>query len=155
MNPVTSAAIDARTARLIAEIADLRAFISYIADFLDVWSYTDEELAHATPGTAEHLAFRIKAAVRNGEQQQQGEISPFPVDPERWRDVLDTALEHGAHAWGALMHAGLAHVADAERQMWPPQCTDEAGSAAYHVAALIDYVFTVYNGICLVHPESE
>ncbi len=82
-------------------------------------------------------------------------MSNLPVTPERWRDVLDTALEHGSHAWHALQKAGLAHVQDLERQTWPPQCTDEPGSAAYHMAAMIHYVFEVYSGIFSMYPDDD
>ena len=77
----------------------------------------------------------------------------LPTTPERWRDILDTALEHGSHAWAALDKAGLAHVRDKEHQTWPPQCTDDAGSAPYHMTAMIRYVFEVYSGIFSLYPD--
>ena len=82
-------------------------------------------------------------------------MSDLPITPERWRDVLDTALEHGSHAWHALQKAGLAHVQDVDRQTWPPQCTDEVGSTPYHMAAMIRYVFEVYSGIFSMYPDDE
>jgi hypothetical protein len=82
-------------------------------------------------------------------------MSNLPLTPERWRDVLDTGLEHASHAWHALQKADLAHVKDLDHPTWPPQCTDETGSAAYHLAALISYVFEVYCGIAEVYPEDE
>ena len=82
-------------------------------------------------------------------------MADLPITPERWRDILDTALEHGSHAWNALRKAGLAHVRDEERQTWPPQCTDEAGSAAYHMAAVIEYTFEVYSGIFSLYPDDD
>jgi len=68
MNARELALIDARTARLIAEIADLRGLLRDVADYTDAWGYTDEELAQAAPGTLEHLLGRVLAAVRSGEQ---------------------------------------------------------------------------------------
>lgn len=82
-------------------------------------------------------------------------MSDLPVTPELWRDILDTALEHSSHAWHALRKSGLAHVKDVEKQMWPPQCTDEAGSAPYHLAAMISYVFEVYSGISSLYPDDD
>ena len=82
-------------------------------------------------------------------------MSDLPITPKRWRDVLDTALEHGSHAWHALQKAGLAHVQDVDRQTWPPQCTDEVGSTPYHMAAMIRYVFEVYSGIFSMYPDDE
>ena len=79
-------------------------------------------------------------------------MSDLPVTPEGWRDTLDTALEHASHAWGALRKQGAK---EKEPDMWPPKSLDEVGSAAYHVAALIDYVFEVYQGIAKVYPEQE
>ena len=68
MNARELALIDARTARLIAEIADLRGLLRDVADYTDAWGYTDEELAQAAPGTLEHLLGMVLAAVRSGEQ---------------------------------------------------------------------------------------
>ncbi len=79
----------------------------------------------------------------------------FPLTPDRWREVLGVAAEHGSHAWAALRKVGLAHVRDEERQTWPPQCVDEVGSAAYHLAAMIRYVFEVFNGISELHPDPD
>ena len=74
----------------------------------------------------------------------------LPVTPERWRDILDTALEHASHAWAALSKEGAK---EKDPDSWPPQSLDKVGSANYHVAALIDYVFEVYQGIEKIYPS--
>ena len=47
-------------------------------------------------------------------------MTDLPVAPKRWRDVLDTALEHGAHAWNALLMldlgSGLGGASQAMRE---------------------------------------
>lgn len=79
----------------------------------------------------------------------------LPVTPQRWRDILDTALEHGSHAWAALERTSQAHIHDVARPTWPPQCTDDVGSAPYHLAALIGYTFEVYSGIFSLYPDDD
>lgn len=58
--------IDARTARLMEENAELRALLRDIADYTDAWGYTDEELAQAAHGSLEHLLGRVLTALRKG-----------------------------------------------------------------------------------------
>lgn len=80
-------------------------------------------------------------------------MSDFPNTPERWRDVLDTALEHGSHAWAALEKMGYAHrVAD---DGWPPTVDAPVGSAAYHFAAMTRYVWEVFQGLAIQYPDDE
>lgn len=76
----------------------------------------------------------------------------LPVTPERWREVLDTALEHASHAWAAMSKAGAK---EENPDLWPPKSLDAVGTAPYHVAAMIDYVYSVYSGIARVYPEDE
>lgn len=82
-------------------------------------------------------------------------MSKFPLEPDGWIDSLESALEHGSHAWNALRKAGLAHVPDEEHESWPPECTDAAGSAAYHVAAMLGYVWAVFNGLAEAYPRLD
>ena len=68
--------------------------------------------------------------------------------PDEWRSTLDTALEHASHAW--------ANTGRPEEEMkwWPPTTAAEVGTTEYHLAAMIRYVYEVYAGIAIVHPES-
>lgn len=77
----------------------------------------------------------------------------IPIAPDRWRDILDTALEHASHAWYALERQG--GVNRLNEDAWPPKVNNPVGSAPYHFAAFIGYVQEVYEGIVKVHPDPE
>lgn len=83
----------------------------------------------------------------------------FSTDPNEWRDLLDTALEHGSHAWGALKVAGLVPP-EAIMDCWPPDVPEgeqmvNVGTPAYHLAALLSYIWQAWNGMCEVYPKPE
>lgn len=59
--------------------------------------------------------------------------------------TLETALEHGSHAWRALEVAGLAE--DDPDGVWPPETQRPVGSVAYHVAAMLRYVKTLHDAL--------
>lgn len=82
-------------------------------------------------------------------------MSQIPTEPDGWLNTLETALEHGSHAWAALLRDGIAHVRDEKRLTWPPECADPPGSAAYHVAAVLGYVWLAFNGISERYPTLD
>jgi hypothetical protein len=58
---------------------------------------------------------------------------------------VDAAMEHLSHAWGRLVHDGIAHEVapkgmPASSLCWPPTTTDNVGTAGYHMAAAIMYM---------------
>lgn len=63
---------------------------------------------------------------------------------------LETALEHASHAWTAFRKAGLINRPALIKDCWPPH-TDwqqqDIGTAPYHVEALIQYTWEVYQGL--------
>ena len=72
---------------------------------------------------------------------------------EEWRNTLQTAQEHAAHAWADLKRSGLV---DETMPVWPPEVSNAIGTAAYHFAAMIMYVQRVYESIYLQCPgDSE
>lgn len=52
--------------------------------------------------------------------------------------LADAALENFAHAWQALIMAGVVHISD--QAAFPPEVSDQAGSAGYHLAAVARYL---------------
>lgn len=64
---------------------------------------------------------------------------------ESWYNVLDTALEHASHAWTALEREGTVERIDPNA--WPPNVSNEVGSAPYHFASMITYIIEVFNSI--------
>ncbi len=86
-------------------------------------------------------------------------MSHFPTEPTEWRNLLEAALEHGSHAWGALDTAGMLPK-DAIKTCWPPRVPEGAmmmnvGKAPYHLAALLNYIWQAWNGICEVYPKEK
>jgi hypothetical protein len=67
--------------------------------------------------------------------------------------LLDSALEHGSHAWRALEVAGLAE--DTPDGPWPPNTKQPVGSAAYHLAAMLDYIKRAYDKAAQLHVEEH
>ena len=61
------------------------------------------------------------------------------------KSQLDSALEHGSHAWRALEVAGMAE--DMPDGAWPPDTHMPVGSAAYHLAAMLQYIKQLYDHI--------
>ena len=69
------------------------------------------------------------------------------VQQGRLGALLDSAMEHGSHAWRALeIASGVTEAEDGAA--WPPS-TDgfEVGSVGYHLAALLNYVKQAYDRI--------
>jgi len=67
--------------------------------------------------------------------------------------LLDSALEHGSHAWGALERAGLTPVV--EDGPWPPEPQAPVGSAPYHLAAMLLYIKQAYDKISDLSVEEK
>jgi hypothetical protein len=61
--------------------------------------------------------------------------------------TLEGILEHGAEAWALLRQAGLAPAPREDGfDSWPPELPHtEAGTIAYHVAAMIQYAKREYD----------
>jgi len=59
--------------------------------------------------------------------------------------LLDSALEHGSHAWRDLERRGI--VAEVEDGPWPPDVTAPVGDVSYHLAAMIRHVKQAYEQI--------
>ena len=83
----------------------------------------------------------------------------FPTEPTEWRGLLDAALEHGSHAWGALSQSGLL-PAGTTTNCWPPNVPEgdkmsNVGSSAYHMAAMLNYIWKAWNGMCEIYPKER
>ena len=55
--------------------------------------------------------------------------------------LLDSALEHASHGWAAFERE--TEVNRINPDSWPPRVEAPVGSAQYHLAAVIMYVFEV------------
>lgn len=58
--------------------------------------------------------------------------------PAQTSILADAGLENFVHAWQALIEAGVVHVSDPAA--FPPEVSDPAGSAGYHLAAVARYL---------------
>ena len=72
----------------------------------------------------------------------------LPLSGNQWRNTLESALEHASHAWVALERLTPTGK---KGDSWPPEVDGPTGSAAYHLAAMIGYVFEVYQGIAKIY----
>lgn len=63
--------------------------------------------------------------------------------------LLDSALEHGSHAWRALELAGL--TPEQLDGPWPPEPQAPVGSAPYHLAAMLKYIKQAYDRIEVIN----
>jgi hypothetical protein len=68
----------------------------------------------------------------------------------RLETLLDCALEHASHGWTAFEKENQVNRINPES--WPPQVEAEVGSAQYHLANTISYVFEAYQ---LLRKEQE
>lgn len=59
--------------------------------------------------------------------------------------LLSNALEHASHGWLAIEKEKT--ITHAIANCWPPQIKAEAGTAEYHVAAMIENVKRAYDMI--------
>lgn len=69
----------------------------------------------------------------------------IPYSIKRMEALLDTALEHASHGWHALEQETKVNRLNPES--WPPGVKAEVGSAQYHLAAMISYIFEAYESI--------
>jgi len=69
---------------------------------------------------------------------------------ERLEALLDSALEHAAHGWSAFERETT--VCRRNPDSWPPQVKAPVGSAQYHLAAMLTYVFEAYS---LIRKEQD
>lgn len=69
---------------------------------------------------------------------------------ERIDTLLECALEHAAHGWTALEKE--TQVNRLNPDAWPPQVEAPVGSAQYHLANTLAYIFEAYG---LVSNEAD
>lgn len=78
-------------------------------------------------------------------------MSDFPAPKTRTTEgninqmeaTLDAALEHASFGWTALGRETTVNRTN--EGFWPPQVNASAGSAQYHIAAMIDAVYRAYE----------
>jgi hypothetical protein len=68
----------------------------------------------------------------------------------RVETLLDCALEHASHGWMAFEKE--TEVNRINPESWPPQVEARVGSAQYHLANSIAYIFEAYQ---LLRKEQE
>jgi hypothetical protein len=71
----------------------------------------------------------------------------------RFEALLDSALEHGSHAWRAIETNNIGAI-DATYEGWPPRATSGPGTAAYHLAAMLEYIKQAYDKVTSLEDRS-
>lgn len=79
----------------------------------------------------------------------------IPNDPNEWRHLLETGLEHASHVEGLLVQNGQLHHADPLHPGMPPNSSDAVGTVGYHFAAFLTYVCETYWSIAKFYPDAN
>ena len=64
---------------------------------------------------------------------------------KRIESLIDSALEHASHGWNALEKETKVNRVNPDS--WPPVVEAPVGSAQYHLATMISYIFEAYNSL--------
>lgn len=79
----------------------------------------------------------------------------LPNDPNRWRDVLECAMEHIGIVQGKLADVGILEYKDPNNPTTPPNVINNPGSIGYHFAAAVSYICEAYWAVQKYYPEDS